>query len=179
MPTAMTTMVYSIAPCFSRVSTIAATVESFWPMARRCSHVLALLVQDGIHGDGCLAGLPVADDKLSLAPADRDHRVDGLDSRRQRLLDRLPFDNARRLTLDGAPLAHDDRALAVERISQGAHHAPDHRVAHGHVDDAACALNQVAFLDPLVRSEDHASDVVFLQVQEHAHDPVGELHQLA
>ena len=40
---------------------------------------LGLLVDDGVHGDGSLAGLPVADDDLALAAADGDERVHGLD----------------------------------------------------------------------------------------------------
>ena len=36
-----------------------------------------LLVQDGIGGNGGLAGLAVADDQLTLATADGEHRVDG------------------------------------------------------------------------------------------------------
>ena len=47
-----------------------------------------------------LPGLPVADDQLALAAADRDHRVDGLDAGLQRLANRLPVDNARRDALD-------------------------------------------------------------------------------
>ena len=38
--------------------------------------VLALLVDDSINCDSCLARLSVAYDQLSLAPADREHRVD-------------------------------------------------------------------------------------------------------
>ena len=40
-------------------------------------HVLSLLVEDGVQGDGRLAGLPVADNQLPLAPADGEHGVDG------------------------------------------------------------------------------------------------------
>ena len=40
-------------------------------------HILALLVQDGVDGDGRLAGLAVADDQLTLAPTDGEHGVDG------------------------------------------------------------------------------------------------------
>ena len=43
-------------------------------------HVAALLIDDGVEGDGGLAGLAVADDQLALAAADRDHGVDGLDA---------------------------------------------------------------------------------------------------
>ena len=40
-------------------------------------------------------------------------------------------------------------------------------------------LDDVALFDLVVGPEDHAADVVFLQVQEHPHDAVGKLHQLA
>ena len=67
--------------------------------------VLALLVQDGVHGDGGLAGLAVADDEFSLASAYRDHRVNGLDACRERFLDRLPVDDAGRAGFDVPALA--------------------------------------------------------------------------
>ena len=63
-------------------------------------HVLALLVDDRIDRDRGLAGLAIADDQLALTAADRDHRVDGLDARRHRLVDRLPSHDARGLELD-------------------------------------------------------------------------------
>ena len=52
-------------------------------------NVLALLVDDGIGGNDGLAGLAVTDDKLTLAAANRNHRVDGLNAGLQRLLDGL------------------------------------------------------------------------------------------
>ena len=54
--------------------------------------VEALLVDDGVDGNGCLSSLAVADDKLTLASADRNHGVDGLQSGLQRLLYRLAVD---------------------------------------------------------------------------------------
>ena len=48
-------------------------------------HVLALLVQDGVHSQGGLAGLTVADDQLTLAAADGEHGVDGQNTGLQRL----------------------------------------------------------------------------------------------
>src|SRR5665647_1377710 len=55
--------------------------------------VLALLVDDGVDDDRRLAGLAVADDELTLAAADGDHRVDSLEACLERLLDRLPLDD--------------------------------------------------------------------------------------
>jgi hypothetical protein len=87
---AATTVVYSIAPNCSSLSTT-------WRDGRLlladgdvdAEDALALLVDDRVERDGGLARLTVADDELALAAADRDHRVDGLDARLQRLLDRL------------------------------------------------------------------------------------------
>ena len=42
--------------------------------------VEALLVDDGVDGDGGLAGLTIADDQLTLATTDGHQRVDGLDA---------------------------------------------------------------------------------------------------
>ena len=103
-------------------------------------NALALLVDDRVDRDGGLAGLAVADDELALPAADRDHRVDGLDARLQRLLDRLARDDAGRLDLDAAAVRRLDRALAVDRLPERVDDAADERLADGHVHDAArCA----------------------------------------
>ncbi len=47
-------------------------------------HILVLLVQDGIGGNGGLAGLAVADDQLTLTAADGEHGVDGQNTGLQR-----------------------------------------------------------------------------------------------
>ena len=46
--------------------------------------VEALLVDDGVDGDGGLAGLTITDDQLTLASADGHERVDGLDASLER-----------------------------------------------------------------------------------------------
>ena len=81
-------------------------------------HALAALVQDRVDRDRGLAGLAVADDELALAPADRGHRVDGLDPGLQRLVHRLAADDAGRLDLEPAHLGARDRALAVDRAAR-------------------------------------------------------------
>ncbi len=92
--------------------------------------VLALLVDDGVQGDGRLAGAAVADDEFALAAADGDHRVDGFDTGLQRLFDLLPVDDARGLELDRPELGGLDRALVVERHAQRVDHPADERFAH-------------------------------------------------
>ncbi len=83
-------MLYSIAWFSSSVFTTRATVERFWPIGDiNTEDAEALLIDDGIDGNGGLAGLPVTDDQLALAATDRNHRVDGLDAGLQRFANRL------------------------------------------------------------------------------------------
>src|SRR6185437_1983632 len=74
-----------------------------------------LLIEEGVDGDGGLAGLTIADDQLALPAADRDQRVDRLETGLHRLIHRLPWDNARRLHLDAGTGHILQRALAVDR----------------------------------------------------------------
>ena len=138
-----------------------------------------LLVDDGVDGDGGLAGLAVADDQLALAAADRDHRVDGLEAGLQRLAHRLAIDDAGRDALDRQELRRRDRALAVDRLAERVDDAAEHLVADRHRDDAAGALDDVAFLDGMRVAEEHGADAVLLEVQRDAEDAAGELDHLA
>ena len=92
---AATTMVYSIAPKSVSVLHHLRDRRTLLPdRAVDANQVVALVVDDGVERDRGLAGLPVADDQLALAAADRNHAVDGLQSGRHRLTHRLPVDDA-------------------------------------------------------------------------------------
>ena len=67
--------------------------------------VLFALIDDGVDGDGGLAGLAVADDQFALAAADGGHGVDGLEAGLQRLIDRLPARHAGSDRFDGPATA--------------------------------------------------------------------------
>ena len=86
----------------------------------------ALLVDDGIQADRSLAGLPVADDQLTLAPSDRDHGVDRLDAGLQRHINGRAFNDARRRAFNGTRLRGMDRTLAVDRLAQCVDNAAEH-----------------------------------------------------
>ena len=141
--------------------------------------VLALLVDDRVDADGGLAGAAVADDQLALAAPDRDHGVDGLEARLQRLLHRAPVDHARRVALDRPELLGGDRPLAVDRLPERVHDAADQRLADRHLGDAVGALDGVAFLDLRVVAEEHRADVVRSRFSTSPNDVARELEQLA
>src|SRR5439155_26254908 len=80
--------------------------------------VAALLVDDRVDGEGRFAGLPVADDQLALAAADRDHRVERLDPGLHRRVYRLPEDDAGRDALRDPRRRRTDGPFAVDGLPE-------------------------------------------------------------
>src|SRR5271157_2597576 len=143
------------------------------------NYVAALLVDDGVEGDGGLAGLAIADDQLALAAPDGNHGVDGLDAGLHGLFHRPPRHHARRLALDGVELGGEDGAFVVDGPAQRVHHAPDQRLPDRDRHDAARAAHFVAFLDFRVVAQQHRADLVFLQVHGYTGHVVREFDQFA
>ena len=108
-------------------------------------HVLALLVQDGVDGDGGLARLPVADDQLTLAPADGEHGVDSQDAGLHGGIHRLAVHDAGSGGLDGGVALGSDGTLAVYRDAQGVDDPAQKALAHGQTGGPACAVHGAAF----------------------------------
>ena len=141
-------------------------------------HVPATLVQDRVDRDRRLAGRAVSDDQLALAAADRDHRVDRLQARLQRLLHRLAADHARRLELERSALGRLDRPEAVERVPERVDDAAEQAFPDGHAHDLAGPTDRLALAHVLPLAEERGADVVLLEVEGDAHDPVLELEAL-
>ena len=137
------------------------------------------LVEDRIERDRGLAGLAVADDQLALAAADRDQRVDRLESGRHRLVHRFARNDAGRLHVDARFLVGLDRPLAVDRLAERVDDTAEQALADRNLDDGAGALDGLAFLDLAVGAEDHDADIVGFEIERHAFDAALELDHLA
>jgi hypothetical protein len=137
-----------------------------------------LLVDDRIDRDGGLSRLAVTDDKLALAAADRDHRVDSLDSGLERLVHRMARDHAGCLALDRKKMLCVDRSLSVERNTDRVDDAAEELLADRNRSHAAGTLDSVTLVDQLVVAEEDDADVVLLEVQRHADHVVRELDHL-
>src|SRR4029079_14140646 len=133
----------------------------------------------GVHGNGGLARLTVADDELALAAADRNHRVDGLVAGLHRLAHRLAVDDARRDALDGRGLRGLERTLAIGRLAERVDDATQQFAAHRHFEDAAGGLHRVAFADALVVTQHHGAHRVLLEVERQAEHVARELDHFA
>src|SRR5690606_16069526 len=115
-------------------------VDAVELLALVAAGVDVLLVDEGVDGDGGLAGLAVTDDEFALATPDGDQGVDRLEAGLHRLMHGFARDDAGGLDLDAAALVGGDRAFAVDRVAQRVHHAAQQALAHRHVHDGASAL---------------------------------------
>ena len=131
-------------------------------------YTLALLIHNGIQGNGGLAGLAVADDQLTLAPSDGHQSVDSLNTRLQGYGDALTVQHTGCRAFHGPEAVVLNGALAVHRAAQGVHYAAAHSLAHGHLNDVARPAHGVALLNGGEVAQQHHAHIVLVQVHHHA-----------
>ena len=93
--------------------------------------VLAALVNNCVNRNGSFARLPVADDKLTLASADRNHAVDSFDAGLQRNRNTFAADDARSFSFDRASFGAVDGSLAVYRAAESMDNSAQKRFTDG------------------------------------------------
>ena len=141
--------------------------------------VLALLVDDRVDGHGGLTRLTVTNDQFALAASDRHHGVDGLQTRLNRLRNRLTINHARGDLFHHVVFFRLDRALAVDRLTEGVDHAADQSAADGNGKNALGGLDHVAFGNVFVITENNGTDGIALKVESQAVGVVGEFQHFA
>ncbi len=125
-------------------------------------NVLALLVYDSVERYCGLTGLTVADDELTLAAADRNERVDGLEAGLHGHGDGLSCKHARCRALDRTEGICLDGTLAVDGAAHSVDNAADKRFADGNLDYTTGAADTVALLQVAERSEQDDADIVLV-----------------
>ena len=124
------------------------------------------LVDDGVNGNSRFACLAVADDQLALTAANRNHGVNGLDARLQRLAYRLAEDNARSFALQRHFVARAfDFAFTVNRLAEGIYNAAYHAFAYRDGSDAAGAVYARSFADVVACTHQYHAHVVLFEVE--------------
>jgi hypothetical protein len=141
--------------------------------------VQPFLIDDRVDRNRGLPRLAVADDQLSLAAPDRDHGVDGFDAGLERFANGLASIHAGRHDFDAGGVLRLDRALAVDRLTDGVHDATHEGLADRNFRDAARPLDRIAFLNADIVAHQHGADIVFFEVQRDAVEPAGKFEHLA
>ena len=137
------------------------------------------MIDNRIDGNGGLAGLPVADDQLTLPAADGDHGVDGLDARLQGFAHRLTCIDAWGNHFNTGRERRLDWPLAIDRLANRVHHTTDQGFADWNLCNTSRALDWIAFLDPNVIAHEHGADVVFLKIQRDPVEAAGKFEHFA
>ena len=141
-------------------------------------HAFGDLVNDRVDTDGGLTRLAVADDQLSLASADRHHRVDSLDAGLERLMYGLAVGHARRLNLEAADRRCVQRTFAVERVSERVDHPSKQLVTDGNRQDLTGCPNFGALFQGRGLTQHHRTDRFLVKVQSQTLQTTGELEHL-
>ena len=141
--------------------------------------VLALLVDDRIDSDSRLTGLAVTNDQFTLAAADRDHGVNGLQTRLNRLAHGLTIDHAGSNLFNHVEFFGGNRALAVNRLAERVHHTADQSRTDGNGKDATGGLNRIAFGNVFVVAENNGTDGITFKVEREAIGIAGEFQHFA
>merc|ERR1719468_400394 len=137
-----------------------------------------LLVNDGIDGNSGFASLSVTNDQLTLTTTNGDKRVNSLDTSLHRLSDGLSGDNTGGLETDTELVLSYKRALAVNGGSQSVNNTAQQLSSDRNVDNSASTLDNIAFLDQLIVTENDNTDVIGLQVKGHTLQSGAEFHHL-
>lgn len=123
------------------------------------------LVQHGVEGDGGFTGLTITNDQLTLATANWDKGVNGLETGLHGLVDGFTGDDTWGLQVDLAALFGVEWSLSVEWVAEGIDDTAEKGLADWDVDDGAGTLDGVTLLDETIVTEDDNTDVVTLQVE--------------
>ena len=140
--------------------------------------IFTLLIDDGIQGQCRFAGLAIANDQLALSATDGNHGIDGLQPGCKRFFYRLaghytggfPFDQRKGIRLNLTP--------AIQWLTQGINHATDHGLTGRYRGNSIRSLYQITFFDYRIFAEKYDTNVVFLQIEHHSDDFMGEFYQL-
>ena len=130
-------------------------------------HIFAFLVDDRICGNGCLSGLAVSDDQLTLSAANREHGIDCQNTGFHRCIHGFTLYDARSLLLDGAVTVCLDRTFSVNRLTQSIYHTADEFLAHWHAGFFSGPHHFGSFFDPCIFSKQNDADLVSSDILHH------------
>ena len=136
-----------------------------------------MLVQDGVDGNGRLAGLPVAQNQLALAAPDGNECIDDLQAGLQRHDNRRTIHDGRCRTFNRRACAGKHRPQAVERAAQRVNHPAQQAVAHDNVHHPPGALDLVARMQARIVAQQHHADFSLVHIEGNAKHIAGKLHQ--
>ena len=127
-------------------------------------HIFTPLIDDRICGNGCLTGLTVTDDQLTLAAADGKHGVNGQNTGLQRYGNGFTGSNARCFMLDGTIFLDVKITFTVNGLTQSVDYTSQKLLRYRNPRLTACTGNTCSRLDTLIRAEKNTADTVMADI---------------
>ena len=131
-------------------------------------HILALLVQNRIDGDGSLTGLTVTDDQLTLSTADGEHGIDSQNTGLHRHSYGLSVHNGRCGLLDGTITFFLNGTSAVDGCSQSIHDPALKSVTYGDTGSLTGTYHSGTLTDLGIMTKQDTSDLIPADILYHS-----------
>ena len=136
------------------------------------------LIDDCVDCNGSLAGLTVADYKLSLSPADRNHCINSLQTCLKRFCHRLSENDSGSFPFKRhLHEVSSNPTFSVKRLTKRIHHPSYHLVGNIYRCDPAGPLYGHSFLYPVGGTKEDCADIIFFEVHHNCLDSILELKQ--
>ncbi len=123
--------------------------------------------------------MAVTNDKLALATANRNERINRFQAGGHRLMHRFPWDNAGGFNVSNRALFGFQRAFAINWVTEAVNHTAEKLVTCWNVHNRVRPLNGVALFNVTVRTKNNDTNIVGLEVQRHSTDTTGEFNHFA
>ena len=133
-------------------------------------HILALLVQNCIDGNGSLTGLTVTDDQLTLSTTDGEHGIDSQNTSLHRHAYGLSVHDGRCRLLDGTIAFFLNRTCTVNGCSQSIHDSAFESVTYRNTGSLTGTNDPGAFADLGIMTEQDTSDLISADILYHTFD---------
>ena len=133
-------------------------------------HILTLLVQDGVDGDGGLTGLTVTDDQLTLSTTDGEHGIDCQNTGLHRYTYGLSVHDGRSRLLDGTIPLFLNGTCAVDGCSQSIHDPALESVTYGDTGSLTGTNDSGTLTDLGIMTEQDTSDLISADILYHSLD---------
>ena len=146
---------------------------------RLACFIETLLIDDGINGNSRFTRLTVANDQLTLPAPDGNHRVYGFQTCLEWLFHRLTIDYTRCLTVQWHLESPREVYItfAIDGLSERIDDTSQHIVVHTDAGNAMGTFHHLSFFDAGSWSQEHTTNVVFLQVHHDSHGAVLKFEQ--
>ncbi|MNE19626.1 hypothetical protein D3C80_1127140 [compost metagenome] len=140
-------------------------------------YAVTFLVDDGIDGDCSFTCLTVTDNKLPLAAADWNHRVDRFNTSLHRLVNGFTINYAWCVVFYWAEFCCLDWTFTINWLTKRIYNTSKQSITYWYLHDLSCTFYLIAFTNFAIWTKNNDTDVTFFKVERKAVNTVCKLKE--